>query len=66
MNRAIQRGQAPPGITRIDVPKVPYEKLHATFDDGSALNIDGTWKHGGLTLTKAQREWLEANGWKLP
>jgi hypothetical protein len=66
LNRAIRRGQAPEGIIRIDTPKVPHEQLHATFDDGSALNIDGTWKHGGLTITKRQAEWLVTNGWKLP
>jgi hypothetical protein len=65
-NKAIQRGQAPRGITRIDTPKVPNEQLHATFDDGSALNIDGTRKHGGGDLTRAQTTWLEQNGWTLP
>jgi hypothetical protein len=66
MNRAIQRGQAPRGITRIDVPKVPNEQRHATFEDGSALNIDGTWKHGGVDLTNSQMEWLIENGWTVP
>jgi RHS repeat-associated protein len=66
MNRAIQRGQAPRGIVRIDLPKIPFEKLHATFKDGSALNVDGTWKHGGIDLTRDQAAWLEQNGWTLP
>lgn len=30
-----------------------------------SLNIDGTWKHGFVDLTRAQREWLIANGWNL-
>lgn len=66
MNRAINRGQGPSGITRIDTPKIPHEKLHATFEDGSALNVDGTWKHGGLDLTRDQSSWLVENGWTLP
>jgi RHS repeat-associated protein len=66
MNRAIYRGQAPRGIVRIDMPKVTGEQIHATFGDGSALNIDGTRKHGGLEMTNTQRDWLAANGWKLP
>ena len=66
MNQAIFRNQAPKGIVRIDTPKVPGEQLHATFDDGSALNVDGSWKHGGVTLTNAQRAWLSDNGWTVP
>jgi hypothetical protein len=66
MNRVIYRGNGPKGIVRIDTPKVPGEQLHATFDDGSALNVDGTWKHGGTTVTNAQRRWLEESGWVVP
>jgi hypothetical protein len=66
MNRAINRGQGPSRITRIDTLKIPYEKLHATFEDGSALKVDKTWKHGGLVLTHDQSSWLVENGWKLP
>lgn len=66
MNQAIKRGQGPRGITRIDTPKIPHEKLHATFEDGSALNVDGTWKHGGIDLTRDQMSWLVENGWTLP
>ncbi|MCB0107994.1 MAG: hypothetical protein KDE53_18860 [Caldilineaceae bacterium] len=66
MNRAIQRGQAPRGIERVDTPKIPGEQLHVHFSDDSALNIDGTWKHGQTTLTSPQREWLTDNGWTLP
>ena len=66
MNQAIRRGNAPGGINRIDTPKIENELLHAHFDDGSALNIDGTWKHGGFDLTNGQMEWLRQNGWTLP
>jgi hypothetical protein len=66
MNQAIQRGQAPAGMKRIDRPKVPGEKLHAHLDNGSALNVDGTWKHGSGPLSKAQGKWLKKNGWTLP
>ncbi len=66
LNQAIKRGQAPPGIKRVDVGKVKGEQIHVHFDDGAALNIDGTWKHGKTTLTKAQLNWLGAHGWTLP
>jgi hypothetical protein len=66
MNQQIQRGQAPTGIERIDVGKVENEQLHVHFKDGSALNVDGTWKHGGTALTKAQAEWLAGHGWTVP
>jgi hypothetical protein len=65
MNQAIRRGQAPRGITRIDTPKVTGEQLHATFDGGAALNVDGTWQYGYVELTRSQRNWLRDNGWDL-
>jgi hypothetical protein len=37
MNKAIKRGQAPRGITRIDTGKVKGEQAHAAFGDKSAL-----------------------------
>lgn len=36
------------------------------FKDGSALNIDGTWKHGSKTLTSKEIKFLKDNGFKLP
>jgi hypothetical protein len=66
MNQQIKRGQSPKGLKRVDVGKVKGEQDNLHFDDGSSLNRDGTWKHGGRTLTNAQRQWLEENGWKVP
>ncbi len=67
MNKQIKSGKAPKGIVRVDQPKIAYEKPHVHFGEKDALNIDGTWKHGGnITLTNAQKEWLLNNGWKLP
>ncbi|WP_425147461.1 polymorphic toxin-type HINT domain-containing protein [Deinococcus sp.] len=69
INKAIQGGKAPPGLMRVDTPKIPGEQLHIHFSDDSALNIDGTWKHLGSSfsgLTKAQSEFLSQNGWTLP
>ena len=67
MNRQIQKGKAPRGIARVDMGNPDYyEKPHVHFDDGSALNVDGTWKHGGTELTGAQQQWLVGNGWSLP
>jgi RHS repeat-associated protein len=69
MNQAIQRGQAPKGIYRIDRGKVPgAEQPHAVFGRGQgapSLNIDGTWKHGYVDLTNSQTEWLRSNGWNI-
>jgi hypothetical protein len=66
LNELIKKGKAPEGIVRVDTPKVPGEKLHVHFADGSALNIDGTWKHGEFELTGKQMEWLKQYGWKSP
>lgn len=66
MNQAINRGQAPDGLKRVDTGSVKGEQTHMHLDDGSALNLDGTWKHGGTELTKKQAQWLEQNGWVIP
>lgn len=36
------------------------------FKDGSALNIDGVWKHGDRALNASERAWLSTVGWVLP
>ena len=46
IRQAIKRGQAPRGIKRLDTPKVTGEQIHFHFDNGAALNKNGTWKHG--------------------
>jgi hypothetical protein len=66
MNQEIRRGQAPPGVKRVDLPKVPGEQQHAHFSCGSALNIDGTWKHGSRELTNQIKDWLTKWNWTLP
>ena len=70
MNRQIKKGQAPKEIKRIDPPQtsVPNSKIHAHFQDGTSLNIDGTIhdiSHGLPKLTKQTSEWLIKHGWKL-
>ena len=71
MNQQIFRGQAPDGIRRVDrsntAMRGSQDEVH--FDDGRALNRDGTWKHnptGSDAITNAQRDWLTQNGWTLP
>ena len=67
MQQAVARGQAPVGITRVDRGNPDlFEQPHVHFDNGSALNKDGTWKHGNANLTGEQRQWLTDNGWRLP
>ena len=66
MNKAILTGKAPRGIKRVDTGKIPGEQTHVHFEDGSALNIDGTWKHGGTAITNKQSAWLRKNGWTVP
>jgi hypothetical protein len=50
----------------VDKARFPYEKDQVHFKDGSALNYDGTWKHGWRALTNAEKQWLTSNGWTLP
>jgi hypothetical protein len=66
MNKQIQRGQAPRSVQRVDRGKVTGEQDHIHFTDDSALNKDGSWKHGGRELTSAEAEWVQSWGWTLP
>lgn len=66
LNKQIQRGLAPKGVQRVDIGKVTGEQTHVHFDDGSALNIDGTWKHGESDLSNSVKDWLQSNGWTTP
>lgn len=64
--KMIARDQAPSSIDGAHVPRIPFEKPHIHFTDGSALNSDGTWKHGGRALTNAEYAFVQMIGWTLP
>ena len=66
MQKQVERGQAPRSVDRVDRARFPYEKDQVYFKDGSALNYDGTWKHGGRTITSVEAGWLTQNGWVVP
>jgi hypothetical protein len=66
VNQFIQKGQAPKTITRVDKGLIKGELDHIHFDDGSALNRNGTWKHGEKKLTNQEIKFLQQNGWTLP
>ncbi len=68
INNDVKRDRAPDGIKRADTGKVTGEQDHVHFDNGNALNRDGTWKHVNSTdgLTRSQSRYLIDSGWKLP
>jgi hypothetical protein len=66
MQKQVERDQAPRSVDRVDKARFPHEKDQVHFEDGSALNYDGTWKHGGRPLTNTEKEWLQENGWTVP
>lgn len=66
MDEQVKRGQAPKTIERVDKARIPHEKDHVTFKDETALNYDGTWKHGIRQLINKEKKWILKNGWKLP
>jgi len=70
MQQEVKKGKAPKSVDRVDKGKGPYEKDHVHFrgnkNTESALNKDGTWKHGSKTLTNEEKDWLLKNGWKIP
>jgi RHS repeat-associated protein len=67
MQEQVEKGWAPGTVKRVDKGNPDHnEQDHTHFKDGSALNRDGTWKHGGKPLTNAEKRWFEDNGWALP
>ena len=66
MRMQVTRGQAPSTVKAVNRGLVKGEQDHIHFKDGSALNRDGSWKHGGRELTRAEREWAELGGFKAP
>ena len=66
MNVEVEKGQAPKTIEHVHKGRGTYEKDHVHFTDGTALNNDGTWKHGEHTLTNNERKWLDQHNWILP
>jgi len=66
LQKQIEQGKAPKSVDRADKGRGDYEKDHIHFEDGPALNSDGTWKHGEKSLTQQEVEWLQKNGWDYP
>lgn len=66
--KAKRRAGRPPSVQRVDdaqneaAGEVP--QIH--FRDGSALNIDGSWKHGTRALSRDEVIWLREVGWVVP
>ena len=66
MQQEIGKGQGPKTVDRVDKGRGSHEQDHVHFDDKSALNKDGTWKHGGKTLSNKEKKWLDKHNWKYP
>jgi hypothetical protein len=45
IQQEIANNQVDDFFESIHSPKIPHEKIHIHFTNGSALNIDGSWKH---------------------
>lgn len=58
----------PRSVQRVDDAQNPSagEVPQVHFRDGSALNIDGAWKHGRRDLNQEERGWLARIGWVVP
>ena len=66
INQEIKKGQTPSSLLRVDRGVEAHgEQIHAHFDDGSALNIDGSWKHGGRELYGEESLYLRKHGWDI-
>lgn len=66
MQKQVEQGRAPRTVERVDKGRGPHEKDHVHFKDGSAMNSDGSWKHGGRELSRHESDWLKKNGWQTP
>ena len=61
----VKKGKAPKGLKRFDRKHTEGGQEHIHFEDGSALNKDGSWKEGEYKLNKNQAEYLKDNGWNI-
>lgn len=73
IRQLIRRNQCHNSITRLDTPSLdPYgntlhnEQIQVHFNNDSALNIDGTWKHGTCDLNDEVCDTLIEWGFILP
>lgn len=72
INQSIAADQTHPIFRRLDTPTfvdgVPQhnEQIHMTFEDDTALNIDGTWKHPNCRIPVEARRQLLTWGFLLP
>ena len=66
LQKDVERGKAPKEIDRFDKGKGENEKPHVHFVDGTALNKDGTLKHGEkLNISNKTKKYLEKNDWNI-
>ena len=65
-DRLIQKGKVPKSVTRADKGKVFGEQDNIHFSDGTAINRDGTFKHGGRNLSRDEQEFLRQAGFNTP
>lgn len=67
VERLIKTGKAPKSVIRFDKGKLEHNELpHIHFDEGSALFMNGEWKHGQKKLSNAEIKFLQKNGFKIP
>ena len=66
LQKLVNIGKAPKTITRFDKVKNLKEIDHVHFSNGSALNLDGTWRHGFKTLTNEEIKFLKLYEWTIP
>jgi RHS repeat-associated protein len=66
LNKLVNIGKAPKTITRFDPIRRAGDLKHVHFSNGSALNLDGTWRHGVKILTNEEINFLQLYGWPTP
>ncbi len=66
LQKDVERGKAPKNIERFDKGIIKGEQDHVHFKKPkSALNKDGTWKHGdSFNIDNKTKNNLNKNGWK--
>ena len=65
--KAIERGQAPKGIERVDRKRNFPNSQDEVHVNGGSIKRDGNIKHGlDKPLTQAQKDWLSKWGFKIP
>ena len=61
----VNKGRAPMSVDRVDPPHESGGKPHVHFNDKSAINYDGSSRHGSHKITREEKKFFNKYGWSF-